>query len=144
MAIRFRPISLFAALLLTACAASAQAQSTGVLRVKTDTADAEVWLDGEPVGRTPFTLREITPGTHRIALLKDGDEDRAQDVEVSPGRTNSVFVVMKPRSVKLPDLPVEFRIVDVGRRTKYEGTLIVSAEPLDYESDNGAHEFHVP
>jgi len=125
-------------------AASAQSQGEASLRVKTDTPDVEVWLDGESVGRTPLTLKNLTAGKHRIALLKDGYEDGMQDVEVAPGKSNSVFVVMKPRSVKLPDLPVEFRIVNAGRSSKYVGTLRVSAEAMDYKSDNGAHQFHVP
>jgi len=144
MARRFRPALLFAIGLLVAHAASAQSQSTATLRVKTDTADVEVWLDGESVGRTPLTLRNLTTGKRRISLLKDGYEDHLQDVEVSPGKTNSVFVVMKPRSVKLPDLPVEFKVVDAGRRSKYVGTLKVSAEALDYQAESGAKQFHIP
>jgi hypothetical protein len=144
MASQFRPILLFAVGLLIAHAASAQSQSTAALRVKTDTADVEVWLDGESVGRTPLTLRDLNPGKHRIALLKGGYEDYLQDVEVSPGPPNSIFVVMKPRNVKLPDLPVEFMVVDEGRRNEYVGKLTVSAEALDYKSENGAHQFHVP
>lgn len=144
MTSQLRPILLLAAGLLMAHAASAQSQSTASLRVKTDTADVEVWLDGESVGRTPLTLKNLTAGKHRIAVLKDGYEDHVQDVEVSPGRSNSVFVVMKPLSVKLPDLPVEFRIVNAGRSSKYVGTLKVTAEAIDYKSDNGAHQFHIP
>src|SRR5215213_10931630 len=137
MTSRFRTILLFAAGLLMAHAASAQSQGEASLRVKTDTPDVEVWLDGESVGRTPLTLKNLTAGKHRIALLKDGYEDGMQDVEVAPGKSNSVFVVMKPRSVKLPDLPVEFRIVNAGRSSKYVGTLRVSAEAMDYKSENG-------
>jgi hypothetical protein len=144
MARRFRPALLLAIGLLWADAASAQTQSTATLRVKTDTADVEVWLDGESVGRTPLTLRNLAAGKRRISLLKDGYEDHLQDVEVSPGKTNSVFVVMKPRSVKLPDLPVEYKVVDAGRRSKYVGTLSISAEALDYQAENGAKKFHVP
>lgn len=144
MVSRFRPMLLLAVGLLTACVVSAESQSTGTLRVKTDAADVEVWVDGESVGRTPLTLRDLVAGKHRISLLKDGYEDYLEDVEVSPGTTKSVFVVMKPRSVKLPDLPVEFRVVDAGRSSKYVGNLTVSAVALDYKSDDGAHQFRVP
>lgn len=143
MTARFRPTLLFAAVLLVGQLALAQSQGTAGLRVKTDATDVEVWLDGEPVGHTPLTLRELSTGKHQLTLLKDGYEDYLEDVEVAPGKINSVFVVMKPRSVKLPDLPVEFKIVDVGLSRKYEGTLTVSAEALDYKSDNGEHQFHV-
>jgi hypothetical protein len=143
MATRFRPTLLFAAVVLVGHLVPVQSQGMAGLRVKTDAADVEVWLDGEPVGRTPLTLRELSTGKHRLTLLKDGYEDYLEDVEVAPGKTNSVFVVMKPRSMKLPDLPAEFRIVNAGLSRKYEGTLTVSAEALDYKSDNGEHQFHV-
>lgn len=143
MTTRSRLTLLLAAVLLAGHTAPARSQGTAGLRVKTDAADVEVWLDGEPVGRTPLTLRELPTGRHRLTLLKDGYEDYLEDVEVAPGKTNSVFVVMKPRGVKLPDLPVEFKIANAGLSSKYEGTLTVSAEALDYKSDNGEHQFHV-
>lgn len=144
MTTRFKATLLLAVGLLMAHAASAQSQSTAALRVKTDTADVEVWLDGELVGRTPLTLKNLSAGQHRIALLKDGYEDHLQEVEVSSSQSNSIFVVMKPQSVKLPALPVEFKVVDEGRRSKHVGTLIVSAEALDYKSENGARQFNIP
>ena len=65
MTSQFKSILLFAVGLLIAHAALAQSQSTATLRVKTDTTDVEVWLDGESVGRTPLTQRKLTTGKHR-------------------------------------------------------------------------------
>ena len=148
---RLRPVLLFAVGLLVAHAASAQTQGTATLRVKTDTADVEVWLDGEPVGRTPLTLKNLAAGKRQITLLKDGYEDQLEDVEVSSGKANSVFVVMKPRSVKLPDLPVEFKVVHEHRVFRWQGlsscrgTLIVTAEAIDYKAENDeTDQFHIP
>ncbi|HEX8424136.1 MAG TPA: PEGA domain-containing protein [Pyrinomonadaceae bacterium] len=141
---RFRPVLLFAFGLLIAHAATAQSQSMATLRVKTDASDVEVWLDGESVGRTPLTLREIAAGKHRITLLKDGYEDHLQEVEVLPGQPNSVFVVMKLRNVKLPDLPVEFNVVHEHQLKSCRGTLTVTAEALNYKAENDADEFHIP
>jgi hypothetical protein len=140
----FRTVLVIAVGLLIAQATSAQTSNTATLRVKTDTADVEVWLNGESMGRTPLTLKGLTSGKHRISLVKDGYEDYLQDVEVWADKTNAIFVVMKPRTVKLPDLPVEFKVVDAGRRSKYVGTLRVSAEALDYEAENNSHRFQIP
>lgn len=144
MTSRFRPVLLFAAVLLAAYAATAWSQGTATLRVKTDAADVEVWLDGESVGRTPLTLRELAAGKHRVALLKDGYEEHTQDVEVSPGRPNSVFVVMKPRDVKLPDLPVEFKVIHQHLLRSCVGTLTISADALDYKAENDSDQYHIP
>lgn len=104
----------------------------------------QVWLDSEDVGRTPLTLRTVTGGKHRLALLKDGYEDQLQEIEVLPGQTNSVFVVMKPRNVKLPELPVEFKAIHQHRLGTCVGVLTVSAEFLDYKATIDSDQFHIP
>lgn len=144
MTSRFRPALLFVAVLLAAHAATARSQSTATLRVKADTADVEVRLDGQPVGHTPLTLREITAGQHRITLLKDGYEEHSQDVEVLPGKPNSVFVVMKPLNVKLPDLPVKFKVIHQHLLKSCTGTLTISADALDYKAENDSDQYHIP
>lgn len=130
--------------LLTAHAASAQSQSTATLRIKTDTAGVEVWLNGESVGRTPLTLRDLPAGKHRISLLKDGYEDHLEEVAVSPAKSNSLFVVMRPRNIKLPDLPVTFKVIHQHLAGSCRGTLTVSADALDYKAEDDADEFHIP
>ncbi|HEY9284201.1 MAG TPA: PEGA domain-containing protein [Pyrinomonadaceae bacterium] len=130
--------------LLAARTASSQSQGAATLRIKTDTAGVEVWLNGESVGRTPLTLRDLTTGKHRISLLKDGYEDHLEDVAVSPGKPNSIFVVMKPRNIKLPDLPVTFKVIHRHLVESCMGTLTVSADALDYKAENDADGFHIP
>lgn len=141
---RFRLILLLVVGLPMAHTASSQSQSTATLRVKTDTAGVEVWLNGESMGRTPLTLRDLAAGKHRVSLLKDGYEDYLEDVVVSPSKSNSLFVVMKPRNIKLPDLPVTFKVVHRHLVGSCTGTLTVSADALDYKAENDADEFHIP
>lgn len=119
-------------------------QTTGVLRLKTDTSDVQVWLDGEEVGRTPLTLRAVASGKHRLALMKDGYEDHQQEIEVLPSQANSIFVVMKPSTLKLPALPAEFKAIHQHRTGTCVGTLTVSAEALDYKAINDSDRFHIP
>ncbi|MDQ5827563.1 MAG: PEGA domain-containing protein [Chloroflexota bacterium] len=140
----FKLMLLLVAGLLAAHAASAQSQSTATLRIKTDTAGVEIWLNGESVGHTPLTLRELPAGKHRISLLKDGYEDRLEEVAVSPAKSNSLFVVMKPRSIKLPELPVTFKVIHQHLAGSCVGTLTVSADALDYKAENDTDEFHIP
>jgi hypothetical protein len=63
---------------------------------------------------------------------------------VSPGKSNSLFVVLKPRNIKLPDLPVTFKVVHRHLVGSCSGTLTVSAEAVDYKAEDDADEFHLP
>jgi hypothetical protein len=120
------------------------AQPAGVLRIKTDTKEVEVWLDGANVGRTPLTLRTLTTGKHQLGLMKDGYEDHLQEIEVLPNQTNSVFIVMKPREVVLPPLPAEFKVIHQHRLGKCTGVLTVSDQLLDYKAVDDGDTFHIP
>ncbi len=134
---------------VTACLAqnspaATNSQVLSVLRVKTDTGDVQVWLDGENVGRTPLTLRTVGAGKHRLALMKDGFEDHSQEIDVLPNQSNSVFVVMKPREVTLPPLPAEFKVIHQHRFGKCTGVLTVSSDFLDFKAADDADTFHIP
>jgi hypothetical protein len=89
-------------------------------------------------------LASVAAGKHRLALIKDGYEDDVQEVEVLANQSNSIFVVMKPRNVKLPELPVEFKAIHQHRTGTCVGVLTVSADFLDYKASNDADQFHIP
>jgi hypothetical protein len=127
-----------------ASAAPVRGQATDTLRVKTDTSDVQVLMDGQNVGRTPLTLRDLGGGKHRLALLKDGYEDHLQDIEVLGNQLSSIFVVMKPLNLKLPQLPVEFKAIHQHRLGTCVGVLTVSDEALDYKAENDSDQFHIP
>jgi hypothetical protein len=138
------PFAVVSACLAQNSPAATNSQVTSVLRVKTDTGDVEVWLDGEKVGRTPLTLRTVGVGKHRLALTKDAYEDHFQEIEVLPSQTNSVFVVMKPREVALPPLPAEFKVIHQHRLGKCTGVLTVSTDFLDFKAVDDTDSFHIP
>ena len=119
-------------------------QMPGILRVKTDASDVQVLMDGQEAGHTPLTLRDVPSGKHRMALLKDGYEDHLQEIEVLANQPNSIFVVMKPLNIKLPQLPVEFKVIHQHRLGTCFGVLTVSAEALDYKAENDSDRFHIP
>jgi len=139
-------ILLFALVLLPGGAASQPTlgQTTGALRVKTDTSSVHVLVDGNEVGQTPLTLRDLPSGKHTLALLKDGYEDHWEEFEISPAQTNSVFVVMKPLHLKMPDLPIQFKAIHQHRLGTCVGVITVSAEALDYKAENDSDQFHIP
>ncbi|MFL5307683.1 MAG: PEGA domain-containing protein, partial [Polyangia bacterium] len=67
----------------TAPAAETKA-ATAVLKITSSPAGADVSIDGSPVGMTPFTSRDIDPGSpHAITLKKDGFETHERMVGAS-------------------------------------------------------------
>lgn len=66
----------------------------GTLRVTSTPADADVFLDGQVAGRTPFD-REVCAGSRRVRVRHQiGSYDVA--VNITRGRTEVVDVVLKP------------------------------------------------
>ena len=59
---------------------------TGSLTVRSDPAGASVYLDGEKVGTTPVTVRDVAPGSHRLLLTLQGHQDIARPVEIASGQ----------------------------------------------------------
>lgn len=139
------PVSIFALVLLTGLGSRPTlGQATTTLRVKTDTSAVQVLVDGKEVGQTPLTLRDLPSGKHTLALLKNGYEDHLEEIKVSPAQTSSIFVVMKPLNLKMPDLPVQFKAIHQHRLGTCVGVITVSAEALDYKAENDSDQFHIP
>ncbi|MGH9834425.1 MAG: PEGA domain-containing protein, partial [Blastocatellia bacterium] len=116
----------------------------GSLRVKTDVPDVQVILDDKEAGRTPLTLRSVPAGLRHLTLVKEGYEDHTQQVEVADQKTASVFVVMKPVTTPLPELPVEFKVMHQHKFGYCVGILTVSAKALDYKADRDEDKFQIP
>jgi PEGA domain-containing protein len=118
--------------------------SDATLRVRTDVVGVTVLVDGQDAGETPITISPVAVGRHRITLLKAGYHDQVEDVDVQPGSTTRLFVVMKPAVVSLPSLPVEFRALHQHLRSgACIGQLTINADALDYRSDDGQDVFHL-
>lgn len=113
------------------------------LRVKTDVSQVKVQLDGKEVGETPLTLRPVAPGPHTVSLSKTGYEHHAEEVRVEAGATAKMFVVMRRVATTLPPLPASFRVVHQHRLGACLGLLTVTADALDYKSDDGKDVFHI-
>lgn len=115
----------------------------GAIRLKTDTAGVEVFLDGASVGKTPMTIK-AAPGAHQLKLVKDGFEDQVRDVQVDAAAPAKLFIVMKAVQTPLPPLPVTFFALHQHRAGMCSGMLTVTAEGLDYLADDNTDKFHIP
>ena len=120
------------------------APGAGVLRVKSDVTEVEVFLDGKSVGKTPLTVGAVAAGTHSVSLTKPGYEDHEEQVTVGAGATAKLFVVMKPLPGEPPKLPVQFYAIHQHRAGACSGILTVTADAVDYRYLDGHDVFHIP
>lgn len=121
------------------------AADDGSLRVKTDVSEVEVFLDGKSVGKTPLTLTPVPTGAHQLTLTKPGYKDYEEQVQVQSGATARVFVLMKAVPVDLPKFPVRYYAIHQhAAGSACSGILTVTAEAIDYRSDDEKDVFHIP
>ena len=58
---------------------------------------AEIFIDGEPVGRTPAELVDLEPGRHTLKLVCDGYRTMTRSVVLATVLHDSIKVTLFPR-----------------------------------------------
>jgi hypothetical protein len=89
------PWSAYEAAAPAAVAVPARVVTTGGLRLTTDPAGAQVWLDGTLRGGTPLALAGLRPGRHTVVVRGPGGSVKA-DVRVAVGETTEVALQIFP------------------------------------------------
>jgi hypothetical protein len=62
-----------------------EVESKPTLTVTSEPANAAVAVDGQPAGRTPVTLRDLSPGAHVVAVSMSGRAPSTRTVELRAG-----------------------------------------------------------
>jgi hypothetical protein len=65
------------------------------LTVTSDPPGAVVAVDGQAMGRTPVTLRDLSPGGHSVAVALTGHVTASRTVELRPGGSHEVNVTLE-------------------------------------------------
>lgn len=68
------------------------------LSVASDPVGAAVYVNGRLQGQTPLTLNGVTPGEHRVRLVKNGYVENTRVVSLKAGQPGAVQVRMTPAS----------------------------------------------
>ncbi|HXW93724.1 MAG TPA: serine/threonine-protein kinase [Terriglobales bacterium] len=76
--------------------AAAPAIVAGQLNVDSNPAGAQVSLDGQNAGVTPFSLANLTPGHHSITLSKPGFAAETRAVDVTSGSRSVLSIQLAP------------------------------------------------
>ena len=69
---------------------------TAGLSVLSEPSGAVVYLDGESKGLTPLDLDRLSPGDHRITLVKDGYIENSRIVSLEGSRPQTMDVTLTP------------------------------------------------
>lgn len=75
--------------LLAALVPGAHAETTGILKVKSNVDGAEIWVDGAMLGKAPVT-RYLPPGAHTLRVVADFHDPFVRRVEIVADRTVEV------------------------------------------------------
>jgi hypothetical protein len=79
-----------------AVASASPAATSSTLSVASDPVAASVYVDGQLRGATPVSLDRLTPGDHRLRLVKDGYLENSRVVHIGAGQAGSVSVRLTP------------------------------------------------
>jgi hypothetical protein len=113
------------------------APTKATLRIETDVPGASVLIDRLGVGDAPITIRNLTPGPHRVNVIAPGYEGFAENLELEPGtRTLSI----KFREIKLDE---KLEVVHKHAIGSCKGSLTASPEGVRYSPAEGDHGFSV-
>ena len=101
-----------------------------LLRVTSDVAGAQVFIDRRFAGTTPFESHEIEPGRRRINVSAPGYDGYAEDVEIGSELTT---VAVRFRDVRLDQA---IAVVHRHRFGDCEGRLVADAGGIAYRTEH--------
>ena len=81
--------------------------SLGQLRVESNIPGARISVDGQsgPNWVTPYTIPDLSPGSHQVLVSKEGYANSQQVVTVESGKTNSVNASLPALAPEAPSPP---------------------------------------
>lgn len=114
------------------------------LWVKADVAQAEVFLDGVSVGRTPLAIASIAAGQHKVRLVHEGFQEASRDVEIPETGLTRIFITMEPVAPTPPVLPVTVPAWHQHKTTTCTGKLTIAEDGLHFEANDKQDVFNIP
>jgi hypothetical protein len=69
----------------------------GELLVSTEPEDAGIYIDGKPVGRSPYEGKALSSGIHKVKIMKEGYEVWDRDVVVEAGKRKEILIKLNAK-----------------------------------------------
>jgi hypothetical protein len=123
-----------------------EVEAKPTLTVTSDPSGASVTVDGQGYGRTPVTLRDLSPGPHQVVVSMSGRQTFSRSVELRAGGSHDVVatleaeapVVVQKQPIKAPEpsplispaptpAPTPLRNEHAGRTAKIVAGVLVGA-----------------
>ena len=123
----------------------------GFLKVESEPEDADVYVDGEMLGKTPF-FKEIEAGKHKIRVEKKGYSTKDETVNVEPDKKTFLKVRLKRKIMNfrlsydfLPFRPDNVSEGHLHTNVRIVGPLYISFGIGGgiYEEEKGIQGFHL-
>ncbi|WP_083773157.1 PEGA domain-containing protein [Methanolacinia petrolearia] len=108
--------------------------TTGTVVVESVPSNADVYMNGEYMGRSMLTLEEVEPGTYNITVKKTGYEDWEGVVVVEAGKISDVSAELTAAKA-----PVTINTVPEGASVLFDGEDL-GTTPLEFQAEQGKHE----
>jgi hypothetical protein len=105
------------------------------LRVDSDVAGAQVFVDRNFLGQTPLVTTAVKPGSHRLNVSAPGYEGVAESLELASGSRD---VVIKLREVKLA---ATLAVVHKHRMGSCTGQLVATPQGIRYDTTDKGDQF---
>ena len=110
--------------------AAAPPPAVGTLRIASDVAGAQVFIDRQFVGAAPVVAENVTPGSHQLNVSAAGFDSIATAIDVVPGEHE---IVVKLREVRLDS---SLDVIHKHRFGSCRGRLVATLQGLRYETSN--------
>ncbi|MDA1184452.1 MAG: PEGA domain-containing protein [Acidobacteria bacterium] len=102
----------------------------GLLRIESDVAGAQVFIDRRFIGAAPAIAEDVTPGRHELNVSAEGYDNAVLSIDVEPGERT---IRIRFREVRL-DAAID--VVHKHRFGSCTGRLIATPQRFRYETDN--------
>jgi hypothetical protein len=87
--------------------AAPSGSASGEVQIDSDPGGATVMLGGREMGVTPLVLTGLTPGDHRVRVVKDGYLENGRVVSVQPGERRVIDVHLTQANAMAPRAQVD-------------------------------------
>jgi len=106
------------------------APTVGELHIDSDVPGAMVFLDRKFVGNAPVTVKDVTPGTHRLNVTAEGYDSYSEPIEVAVGPAD---VLVKFKEIRLKE---SVDVVHKHAMGSCEGRLLADPQGVRYDTSN--------
>lgn len=109
--------------------------ATGTLVIESDVPETSVFVDRVYLGNAPVTVRNLTPGPHRLNMSVTGYEGVAETIEVAAGTQT---ISMKFKEIRLDE---KLDVVHKHAMGSCRGRLTATPQGLAYETPDRGDAF---